>query len=324
MSWKLPCEIVQDLLPSYVDSLTSPVTGEAVRTHLDTCTSCRDCYERMRVPEEQPPPGEREELDFLRRTKRRHRQVVAFSVAAALLVVTAILLVRTFLIGSPLPGNQVNWSESTVKSNELTLRGTVADESRGCSSVDCREEDGVVTVTVNATRRSSFHGAVIQATYTASEEIRQVRVGDQVIWDRGETIIPWVRSVYATRHPYVGDVSANARTAQALGLSDVLGEWSSELQTGKEPFGWTIQIKTEVPAEKQKTWEQYLRSNACVLLAVIDNLGEVRYTYNVDDNPQTLKVTAEEAANFAGQDIKTCGESPRDLQELMGKVKPIA
>ena len=34
MSDKLRCEIVQDLLPSYVDGLTSDETNEAVKDHL--------------------------------------------------------------------------------------------------------------------------------------------------------------------------------------------------------------------------------------------------------------------------------------------------
>lgn len=36
MSDKLRCEIVQDLLPSYVDGLTSDETNEAVKDHLRT------------------------------------------------------------------------------------------------------------------------------------------------------------------------------------------------------------------------------------------------------------------------------------------------
>ena len=45
MSDKLRCEIVQDLLPSYVDGLTSDETNEAVKDHLADCVSCRDMYE---------------------------------------------------------------------------------------------------------------------------------------------------------------------------------------------------------------------------------------------------------------------------------------
>ena len=33
----LTCEVVQDLLPSYVDGLTSDVSNQAVEQHLKTC-----------------------------------------------------------------------------------------------------------------------------------------------------------------------------------------------------------------------------------------------------------------------------------------------
>ena len=51
MSDKLRCEIVQDLLPSYVDGLTSDETNEAIKDHLADCVSCRDMYERMKADE---------------------------------------------------------------------------------------------------------------------------------------------------------------------------------------------------------------------------------------------------------------------------------
>ena len=31
---KLPCDIIQDLLPSYADGLTSPASSEAIEAHL--------------------------------------------------------------------------------------------------------------------------------------------------------------------------------------------------------------------------------------------------------------------------------------------------
>ena len=37
----LTCEVVQDLLPSYVDHLTSDVTNTAIETHIRECADCR-------------------------------------------------------------------------------------------------------------------------------------------------------------------------------------------------------------------------------------------------------------------------------------------
>ena len=45
---KLPCDIVRDLLPSYVDGLTNPVTNLSVQKHLEDCEACRSICARMR------------------------------------------------------------------------------------------------------------------------------------------------------------------------------------------------------------------------------------------------------------------------------------
>ena len=46
----LTCEVVQDLLPSYVDGLTSDVSNQAVEQHLKTCENCRKLYREMSEP----------------------------------------------------------------------------------------------------------------------------------------------------------------------------------------------------------------------------------------------------------------------------------
>ena len=38
---KLPCDIIQDLLPSYADGLTSPASSEAIEAHLAECPGCQ-------------------------------------------------------------------------------------------------------------------------------------------------------------------------------------------------------------------------------------------------------------------------------------------
>lgn len=48
MAKKLECEIVQDLLPNYVENLTSEYTSERVKEHLDECPPCQSIYEMMK------------------------------------------------------------------------------------------------------------------------------------------------------------------------------------------------------------------------------------------------------------------------------------
>ena len=41
----LNCEIVKDLLPNYIEGLTSEYTNEAMKRHFETCESCKEAYE---------------------------------------------------------------------------------------------------------------------------------------------------------------------------------------------------------------------------------------------------------------------------------------
>ena len=41
------CEIVQDLLPLYVDGACSKASAEMIKEHLETCTDCKAIYEQM-------------------------------------------------------------------------------------------------------------------------------------------------------------------------------------------------------------------------------------------------------------------------------------
>lgn len=47
MKNELDCEVVQDLLPNYMEGLTSEYTNESIRFHLDNCESCEKTYELL-------------------------------------------------------------------------------------------------------------------------------------------------------------------------------------------------------------------------------------------------------------------------------------
>ena len=42
------CDIIRDLLPSYIDGLTSEASTKLVEEHLAQCPQCRSCYEAMK------------------------------------------------------------------------------------------------------------------------------------------------------------------------------------------------------------------------------------------------------------------------------------
>ncbi len=317
---ELPCEVVRDLLPSYVDGLTSETTNELVEGHVETCAPCRAALDAMRTPEEKTEdPSGVKEIDFLKKNRRHNRSVVLWSIAGALLLAFAVLFVRAFVIGEELRGSIV-LHDIQVDGNRLVAKIDCADSARVVRDVYYEEENGVVTLRAQGVLVSFLHGPGAKADYTASEPIRQVRVGGRVYWDDGAAISALVSDVYATRHEYVGDMPANGRTAIAIGMADDLRQYTNELHTSDRPYVWKINVSDQLPGADRARKERDMTSYACVLLAMIGNLDEVRSVYTVDGAAAELAVTADDATALFGRNVKDCFDSPRLLSELMAQL----
>ena len=80
MKTKLDCAIVKDLLPSYIDHLTSDVTGEAVKSHLSECEDCHKVYLDMTSSE--PQVAVQQEIDYLKKVRNSRRRIRNIAIAA--------------------------------------------------------------------------------------------------------------------------------------------------------------------------------------------------------------------------------------------------
>lgn len=72
---KIDCEIIMDLLPNYVEELTSGRTDQVVKEHLESCEDCRKAYEQMieelHPSREEKIPESPKILFFLKKMKSR-------------------------------------------------------------------------------------------------------------------------------------------------------------------------------------------------------------------------------------------------------------
>lgn len=319
MKQQIPCEVVRDLLPSYVDGLTSEATNGLLEAHLESCAPCRRAYEVMKTPTAPVADvNETAEIDFLKKTKRSTRRKVLAALLAVLALAAALLFVKTFFIGDELRADAAACTVQ-VEGNRLTLRGTPTDSALALTSASFSEKDGAVTVRLRAVPVGLFAREDFQADYTAAQEITQVCIGSRIVWANGKDISVAASAVFRTRHPYVGDMSQNNASANALHMTAYLGCFTNTLQTEQAPYGWTMTLSEEVPSAQRAAKEYVMKSCAYVLLAVIDNLGEVSYEYRSEGLLHTVTVTQAEASTFAGCEIKTCGQDVAALQELMEK-----
>ena len=338
----LTCEVVQDLLPSYVDGLTSDVSNQAVEQHMKTCESCRKLYSEMREPMNGEDVSEindgqkadskkSSEIDYLKKIRKKNRMRI---LAAVLIVVIAVgvgLWSKVYVVGQEVEQAEFVQANVAVEDHKVSVQGLLLDTTKGVSDVAFQEKDGIVTVSLRETRKSSFHTNEFQADYQSAEDVKQVVLENRILWDEGVSIDGTVSDLYQSRNPYVGDTSADGRSVQAaravLGINDgALISYGTQLQTSEEPYGWTflnVQISSSDNVERL---HQEMKQLGCLLIAVTDNLGYVSFEYSVDgaenaDGNTTLTVTEADVDAMAGQSVKAMAQTPEGLQQLVDLIK---
>lgn len=329
MKSNLPCEVVQDLLPSYVDGLASEKTNELVEEHVEECDQCGSILRGMRAELGSPiemKEEEKQEIDFLKKarseTQKETIKVFCQWAISFVVVVTVWFVAKWYFIGFYLTGGDPN-CVVRVRDNQVLVEASLEEEdNRVISKVEYEERDGGVYLAFKVVFKSPFYKeTVCRSGYEFSEPIEKVAAGSRIYWYKGNPITEISSKVYDTCHDYVGDMSANGATARALNMGEVLGSFKNELQTSTEPYGWKMILENEVIEEDRVAKERIMTAYGYILLAAVGNLGEVSYEYAVDGQTQLLTITKEEATEFAGRDIKACGKDLILLQELIEDAK---
>ena len=181
------------------------------------------------------------------------------------------------------------------------------------------ESEGVVEISVRCVPKSFFFKQNKRLTFEATENIRQIWIGDRIIWANGEEISPLTSSLYAAYNPYIGNMSANGEIVNVLNMTAYSGNFKNELQTSEEPYSWKMIFENDFSANRQDEFEERLMNYAYIYLSQIGNLSEVIYEYKLDGEVTTLSVTSDDATEFAGMDIKSIGTDVNLLEKLVQK-----
>lgn len=315
MSENLKCEVVQDLLPSYIEGLTSKITNEAVEKHIKDCSECGQLLNRMREPEKHEDAGIKE-IEYLKKVHHSTRKKVLEAAVVTAMLLIGILGAWVFLWGFEASEAEVIYNVQVDK-NEIMVSGSLLDPSMQCIRADFAEEKGIVKVTIYKApvlKRKGWND--FSKSYTAKYPVKEVYINNLIAYDKTE-ISRETAQIFRARNPYIGDVSANARLAEALMIGRKLGEFTNELQTTTEPYGWTLIFSNPVSKEKDEEFNEAMKAYGCVLLAMTDNLGVVSWKYNTDTQTKALEITKKEASQIVGKDIKDCSGSAYELQSLL-------
>ena len=302
---ELPCAVVEDLLPAYMEGLTSEETRQAVEAHLASCPACAAKRAAMGA-EEGPSPEEAaetaREVDYLKAVRRRSRRRVWLAVLGTLLVLTAAFAAKVFVIGTPLNPDGV-----AVDTQEEDGVLQVGISSLGSGNAfwgwKVENQDGVVSITGRSVLVSplfSDGGGTVEVPLEGVTEIWLGRAGEgRLVWQEDTEISPDAWALYQAQTPYVGDNSAVGRVLAAVDTwyGPPIVDYTISLQTSSEPYGLTIHFDsvTAYVSGAGRSLDKRMYAVAPSLLTLIGNLGEVRWTYAAPDGTAvTRSVTLEE------------------------------
>lgn len=297
----LTCAVVGDLLPAYAEHLTAPETNEAVERHLAGCPDCAAKLSAMRAPEPEPEPEETaREVDYLKKVKRRGWLRVTLAIVLTLAVLLGALAAKVFVIGSPASADTMAVRTWTA-GGQLWVEVTSSVSANAWWGWDTEVENGTVYITAREVIVSPVHPSAYGKIGVPLEGVEEVYLCGRLIWQDGAAITPAVQALYEARTPYIGDNSAVGALLQELGRwygGGVLSGYTVSLQTASQPYGLTLDF-TGRPEDLSDSLAVTLNSEmerlSPLLLALIDNLEEVRWMYlRPDGITQSQTVTLEE------------------------------
>lgn len=325
MKSSISCAIVRDLMPTYLDKLTSDETNKIIEEHIEECEECSSLLNIMKEPkfDDEEIKKEKIEINFLKKNKKKTKDILAVSVIVAAISIIAAIIIPFFIrqelayeeFNPDLTVGDVIVDGKNVKNGLVSLTAK-SYGTYGISRVDFSEENGVVTIKVIGARNKIFTSSVHESKFSSSNTIKTVKLGGNIIWENGVTVSDNTLEIYKSAHPYVGDPSQNGETLSALKIYEKLGEYTMELHTGKEPYGMTVVIKKPVEEKKKRYLENYMGFAAYNCLAVIDNLSYVNFKYELNGVKKETTWDLDKAKQELGKSIKEYGKSEVLLESL--------
>ena len=302
---ELPCAIVEDLLPAYVEGLTSEETTAAVEAHLASCPACAAKRAAMGA-EEGPSPEEAaetaREVDYLKAVRRRSRRRVAAAILCTVLVLLLGFAAKIFVIGTPLnPGGVAVDTQEEGGALQVGISSLGSGNAFRGWTVENR--DGVVSIAARSVLVSPLFRDGTGTVEVPLEGVTEIWLGEagegRMIWQDDTMILADAWALYQAQTPYVGNNSAVGRVLAAVDTwyGPPIVDYTISLQTSSEPYGLTIHFD-DVTAHilgAGKSIDDRMYAVAPALLALIGNLGQVQWTYAAPDGTAvTRSVTLEE------------------------------
>lgn len=330
MTDKMPCELIRDLLPTYQDRLTSPVTNALVEEHLADCPDCRQVLQRMQSPLEPETDSAAEgskasTVDFLKRVRVMGRWKLAAVCVATIFVCLLVVNLFQKQIGHDVTG-AVQQLEITVEGEHITVDGTLEGENLNVT----RAEINPLSVSVNGSNAPGYYSITVYGAelygkdasdkadghfhieLDAAAEVKQIYLqgGYGVVWSGGTMIAAQTRIFSETMEAIPeSDDRAEDAAADCFGISETAGAFTESWSDAKHADTLTIQMKELVGEDEEEQLNDLMERYAYALMSASKDLESVELRYGCrSGGEKTTTFSRSDAAQELGADFCAQGK----------------
>jgi hypothetical protein len=111
MKTKNDCEIVQDLLPNYIENLTTESSNTLIENHLETCEDCKNILENMKKNITIKDKPDKKEINYMK--KFSNKMIILETIILIIIILFILIIARKFIILKTIYNKQNNYIDST-------------------------------------------------------------------------------------------------------------------------------------------------------------------------------------------------------------------
>lgn len=130
---EMECDVIQDLLPSYVDKIASKATNRIVEEHLRHCNKCTKTLEDMNKKIDTVLFNQNEQIDYLKGFKKEKKIAIIKTICICIIIMLVLFLffqeiVSKFNFNVDINNLYISYnSEEKIDENTTELQFNVAD-----------------------------------------------------------------------------------------------------------------------------------------------------------------------------------------------------
>ena len=261
---KLPCSIIQEVLPNYVDGCIKEEASQLVKEHLKSCEECRQLYEQMREPMEYDQPHE---IDYLKKVKRKNYKKIMLAIVLTLALCIAGIAVKLFVIGSKTSG--VSYDNIRIENGVVYATAFLSASAEGISDIHLASADdkGRQHMQVTSALVSFLHpSGSMNFDVPITEITGYLQLGNTVIDSTGRMFDRQAFDLVDQRIPYVGDAPGVMKLLTLMEFYQY-GDFKIQLDTAQEPYAIRVIYQNALTPLQSET----LQRSANIILACVDN-----------------------------------------------------